>query len=73
MRAVIALVALAVLLGVVYALHVVRVIAGRDGGLKTGEGRFALTTLFIPLGIILFRSMYFYRVDALLDELAIKT
>ena len=54
------------LLGVVYALHVLRVMAGRDRALKTGEGRFALTTLFIPLGIILFRSMYFYRVDALL-------
>jgi hypothetical protein len=54
------------LLGVVYALRVVSVMAGKDRALKTGEGRFALTTLFIPLGIILFRSMYFYRVDALL-------
>ena len=54
------------LVGVVYALHMVGVMAGKDRALKTGEGRFALTTLFIPLGIILFRSMYFYRVDALL-------
>ncbi len=54
------------LLGVVYALHVTALLAGKDRALKTGEGKFALTALFIPLGIILFRSMYFYRVDALL-------
>ena len=34
--------------------------------LKTGEGKFAVATLFIPLGIILFRSMYFYQVDSLM-------
>ena len=54
------------LIGVVYALHVVGLMAGKDRALKTGEGKFALTTLFIPIGIILFRSMYFYQVDALL-------
>lgn len=54
------------LLGVLYALHVVGVAAGKDRALKTGEGKFALTTLFIPIGIILFRSMYFYRVDSLM-------
>ncbi|MDH3806317.1 MAG: hypothetical protein OEU90_12720, partial [Gammaproteobacteria bacterium] len=32
----------------------------------TGEGKFALATLFIPIGIILFRSMYFYQVDSLM-------
>ena len=38
----------------------------RNLALKTGEGKFALATLFIPLGIILFRSMYFYQVDSLM-------
>jgi len=54
------------LLGVLYALHVAGLTARQDQAMKTGEGRFALVTLFIPLGIILFRSMYFYRVDALM-------
>ena len=54
------------LLGVVYALAVVSKQAAKDRSLKTGEGKFALATLFIPLGIILFRSMYFYQVDSLM-------
>ncbi len=54
------------LLGVLYALYVVGNLAGKDRSLKTGEGKFALTTLFIPIGIILFRSMYFYHVDSLM-------
>ena len=54
------------LLGVLYALYVVGKLVGKDRTLKTGEGRFALATLFIPLGIILFRSMYFYQVDSLM-------
>jgi len=54
------------LLGVLYALYVVGKLVGKDRSLKTGEGRFALATLFIPLGIILFRSMYFYQVDSLM-------
>lgn len=54
------------LLGVVYALYAIGTLTGRDGSLRTGEGRFALATLFIPIGIILFRSMYFYRVDSLM-------
>jgi len=54
------------LLGVLYALFVVANLAGKDRSLKTGEGKFALATLFIPIGIILFRSMYFYQVDALM-------
>ena len=54
------------LLGVVYALLVVGKLAKSDRSLKTGEGKFALATLFIPLGIILFRSMYFYQVDSLM-------
>ncbi|MEO1575573.1 MAG: hypothetical protein AAFU65_11515, partial [Pseudomonadota bacterium] len=33
--------------------------------LTTREGRFALATLFIPVGIILARSLTFYDVDAL--------
>ncbi len=54
------------LLGIVYALYVVRNLIGKDRALKTAEGKFALATLFIPAGIILFRSMYFYQIDSLL-------
>jgi hypothetical protein len=54
------------LLGIVYALTIVRKVLGKDRALKTAEGKFALITLFIPAGIILFRSMYFYQVDSLL-------
>ena len=54
------------LVSIVYALYVVRTALGKDRALKTGEGKFALTTLFIPAGIILFRSMYFYQVDSLM-------
>ena len=54
------------LLGVLYALRVVSTLPRQNKALKTGEGKFALTTLFIPLGIILFRSMYFYQVDSLM-------
>lgn len=54
------------LLGTVYALHVVRKAIRKDRALKTAEGKFALTALFIPAGIVLFRSMYFYQVDSLM-------
>jgi hypothetical protein len=54
------------LLGVLYALFIVSKLAGKDRSLKTGEGKFALATLFIPIGIILFRSMYFYQIDSLM-------
>jgi hypothetical protein len=54
------------LFGTVYALLIVARLTRADGALRTREGRFALTTLFIPPGIILFRSMYFYQVDSLL-------
>jgi hypothetical protein len=54
------------LAGVMYALVVMGKLARDNLALKTGEGRFALATLFIPLGIILFRSMYFYQVDSLM-------
>ncbi|MDJ0700484.1 MAG: hypothetical protein QNJ07_11565 [Woeseiaceae bacterium] len=54
------------LIGTVYALYVIGRQVGRDRALNTGEGKFALTTLFIPIGIILFRSMYFYQVDSLM-------
>ncbi len=54
------------LAGVVYALTVVSRLTRKNLALKTGEGKFALATLFIPLGIILFRSMYFYQVDSLM-------
>ena len=54
------------LLGVLYALHVIGKVTQSDRALKTGEGKFALATLFIPLGIILFRSLYFYQVDSLM-------
>ena len=54
------------LLGTMYALYVVRKVISKDRAVKTAEGKFALITLFIPAGIILFRSMYFYQVDSLL-------
>ena len=54
------------LLGVAYALYVVAKLTEKDRALRTGEGKFALTTLFIPIGIILFRSLYFYQVDSLM-------
>lgn len=54
------------LAGVLYALLVVGKLSAKDRSLKTGEGKFALATLFIPVGIILFRSMYFYQVDSLM-------
>ena len=54
------------LLGVMYALLVLGKLTTKDRSLKTGEGKFALATLFIPIGIILFRSMYFYQVDSLM-------
>jgi hypothetical protein len=54
------------LIGIAYALAMVRRVVGQDKALKTAEGRFALSTLFIPAGIILFRSMYFYQVDSLM-------
>ena len=54
------------LLGTIYALYVARKVVGKDRALKTAEGRFALMTLFIPAGIILFRTMYFYQVDSLM-------
>lgn len=54
------------LLGVLYALYVTARLTQGDRALKTGEGKFALATLYIPLGIILFRSMYFYQVDSLM-------
>jgi len=54
------------LLGVFYALLVLSKRSASDRSLKTGEGRFALATLFVPIGIILFRSMYFYQVDSLM-------
>ena len=54
------------LAGVFYALFVVSRLTRQNSALNTGEGKFALATLFIPLGIVLFRSMYFYEVDSLM-------
>jgi len=54
------------LLGVLYALTIVNKLTQSNTALQTGEGKFALATLFIPLGIIMFRSMYFYHVDSLM-------
>ena len=54
------------LVGVAYALFVMNKLTEDNLALKTGEGKFALATLFIPLGIVLFRSMYFYQVDSLM-------
>jgi hypothetical protein len=57
------------LTGTIFALSTIRRQAGRDRALRTGEGRFALATLFIPVGIVLFRSMYFYDADSLIVAL----
>ena len=54
------------MVGVVYTLFVLGKLTAKDRSLKTGEGKFALATLFIPIGIILFRSMYFYQIDSLM-------
>ena len=54
------------LAGVVYALTVAGRLSRNDTALKTGEGKFALATMFIPSGIILFRSVYFYQLDSLM-------
>ena len=54
------------LLGIVYALVVTGKLLRENAALKTGEGKFALAALYIPLGIILFRSTYFYQVDSLM-------
>lgn len=54
------------LAGVVYALLAMGKLTRTNRALKTGEGKFALACLFIPPGIILFRSMYFYQVDSLM-------
>jgi uncharacterized membrane protein YecN with MAPEG domain len=57
------------LAGVAYALFTMSKLTHKDVALKTGEGKFALASLFIPLGIILFRSLYFYQVDSLMIAL----
>ncbi len=54
------------LIGVLYAITMVNRLTRIDPALKTPEGKFALGAMFIPLGIILFRSMYFYAVDDLM-------
>ncbi|MDH3642482.1 MAG: hypothetical protein OES38_10330 [Gammaproteobacteria bacterium] len=54
------------LLGTVYALYAIGRMIRNDGALRTPEGKFALATLFIPIGILLFRSMYFYQLDSLM-------
>ena len=54
------------LIGVAYALLVTNKLTEDNLALKTGEGKFALAILFLPLGIVLFRSMYFYQVDSLM-------
>ncbi len=54
------------LFATLYALYVSGKLMHKDPALSTAEGKFALTTLFIPAGIILFRSLYFYQVDSLL-------
>ncbi len=53
------------LAGTLYAVWALRRMVNRDAALKTPEGRFALTLLFVPLGIVLFRSMYFYEIESL--------
>ena len=54
------------LTGALYAAWAVHRLVAKDKALRTPEGRFALTALFLPIGIVLFRSMYFYEVSSLL-------
>lgn len=54
------------LAGTIYAVAVIRRLMRRDTALGTGEGRFALATLFIPPAIILGRSFYLYEIESLL-------
>ena len=54
------------LLGIGYAVSVTRGLMRDDAALTTAEGRFALGTMYIPMGIMLGRSLYFYDVDSLI-------
>lgn len=54
------------LVGTAFAVWTVRRLLQKDSALQTGEGRFAMLSLFVPIGILLFRSMYFYDVDSLM-------
>ena len=54
------------LAGTAFAVWTLRRLMREDSALQTGEGRFALLSLFVPIGIVLFRSMYFYDVDSLM-------
>jgi hypothetical protein len=54
------------LAGTAFAVWTVRRLLQKDSALQTGEGRFAMLSLFVPIGIVLFRSMYFYDVDSLM-------
>lgn len=54
------------LAGTLYAVWAIRSLIARDQALKTPEGRFALTALFIPIGIVLVRSTCFYAISTLL-------
>lgn len=53
------------LFAVAYALAIVRKASNTNGALRTAEGRFALSALFIPAGIILVRSLYLYGAGSL--------
>ena len=54
------------LLGIAYAVVMSRRMIQSNPALRTAEGRFALATLFVPMGIMLARSLYFYDVDSLM-------
>lgn len=53
-------------LGIAWAHSAVRRLQASDPALKTAEGRFALGTLYLPMGIMIARSLYFYDVDSLM-------
>jgi hypothetical protein len=54
------------LLSMFYAMYFAKSATVRDRALKTPEGRFALSMMFIPAAIILVRSMYLYQIDSLM-------
>ena len=54
------------LVGVAVAATVSRRLLRDNSALTTAEGRFALATLFVPMAIMLVRSLYFYDTDSLI-------
>jgi hypothetical protein len=54
------------LLGIAHALWITRRLLAENPAFRTAEGRFALGVLYVPMAIMLFRSLYFYDIDSLM-------